>query len=107
MVKFPCCRGHPVWQRGAMAQLVARLVRNEKVRGSNPLSSTHTKCPLSRRNTASQRNSLRCHFDSASPCAPHVRPRPFKRSKPARSAAVPKWCRYRLVVAIDACPIHA
>ena len=24
-----------------MAQLVARLVRNEKVRGSNPLSSTH------------------------------------------------------------------
>ena len=25
---------------GAMAQLVARLVRNEKVRGSNPLSST-------------------------------------------------------------------
>ena len=26
---------------GAMAQLVARLVRNEKVRGSNPLSSTH------------------------------------------------------------------
>jgi hypothetical protein len=30
--------GHPV--RGAMAQLVARLVRNEKVRGSSPLSST-------------------------------------------------------------------
>jgi hypothetical protein len=27
-------------QSGAMAQLVARLVRNEKVRGSNPLSST-------------------------------------------------------------------
>ena len=27
--------------RGAMAQLVARLVRNEKVRGSSPLSSTH------------------------------------------------------------------
>jgi hypothetical protein len=26
--------------RGAVAQLVARLVRNEKVRGSNPLSST-------------------------------------------------------------------
>ena len=26
--------------RGAMAQLVARLVRNEKVRGSSPLSST-------------------------------------------------------------------
>lgn len=25
---------------GAMAQLVARLVRNEKARGSNPLSST-------------------------------------------------------------------
>ncbi len=26
---------------GAVAQLVARLVRNEKVRGSNPLSSTN------------------------------------------------------------------
>ena len=32
------CYHHPVL--GAMAQLVARLVRNEKVRGSNPLSST-------------------------------------------------------------------
>ena len=31
--------GPPV--RGAMAQLVARLVRNEKVRGSSPLSSTN------------------------------------------------------------------
>ena len=30
---------------GAVAQLVARLVRNEKVRGSNPLSSTTTKTP--------------------------------------------------------------
>ena len=28
---------------GAVAQLVARLVRNEKVRGSNPLSSTEAK----------------------------------------------------------------
>src|SRR3954469_5993003 len=27
--------------QGAVAQLVARLVRNEKVRGSNPLSSTN------------------------------------------------------------------
>jgi hypothetical protein len=26
--------------QGALAQLVARFVRNEKVRGSNPLSST-------------------------------------------------------------------
>ena len=31
----------PAGLRGAMAQLVARLVRNEKVRGSSPLSSTH------------------------------------------------------------------
>jgi hypothetical protein len=30
----------PAGLRGAMAQLVARLVRNEKVRGSSPLSST-------------------------------------------------------------------
>ena len=28
-----------------MAQLVARLVRNEKVRGSNPLRSTNRKSP--------------------------------------------------------------
>ena len=33
MLKFPS-------HHGAVAQLVARLVRNEKVRGSNPLSST-------------------------------------------------------------------
>ena len=38
--------GPPV--RGAMAQLVARLVRNEKVRGSSPLSSTEYKCCLTR-----------------------------------------------------------
>ncbi len=30
---------------GAVAQLVARLVRNEKVRGSNPLSSTRSRPP--------------------------------------------------------------
>ena len=30
----------PCGAPGAVAQLVARLVRNEKVRGSNPLSST-------------------------------------------------------------------
>lgn len=34
-------------------------------------------------------------------------PRAFRRSKPARSADVPRWCRYRFVVAIDACPIQA
>jgi hypothetical protein len=33
-----------------MAQSVARLVRNEKVRGSNPLSSTTYKGPLTRSN---------------------------------------------------------
>jgi hypothetical protein len=32
----------PAGLRGAMAQLVARLVRNEKVRGSSPLSSTRS-----------------------------------------------------------------
>ena len=37
---------------GAMAQLVARLVRNEKVRGSNPLSSTNEKTPSPQRKTA-------------------------------------------------------
>ena len=35
------CPSHP----GAVAQLVARLVRNEKVRGSTPLSSTETRRP--------------------------------------------------------------
>jgi hypothetical protein len=34
--------------RGAMAQSVARLVRNEKVRGSSPLSSTTTNLALTR-----------------------------------------------------------
>jgi hypothetical protein len=34
--------------RGAMAQLVARLVRNEKVRGSSPLSSTVLNMVLTR-----------------------------------------------------------
>ena len=38
----------PAGLRGAMAQLVARLVRNEKVRGSSPLSSTESKCHLTR-----------------------------------------------------------
>ena len=33
---------HLVWCEGGLAQLVERLVRNEKVRGSNPLSSTLT-----------------------------------------------------------------
>ncbi len=40
---FRSCRAIPGTPSGAVAQLVARLVRNEKVRGSNPLSST--KCP--------------------------------------------------------------
>jgi hypothetical protein len=41
VVTFPSrSRAH-----GAVAQLVARLVRNEKVRGSNPLSSTNVKPP--------------------------------------------------------------
>ena len=31
---------YPLGTLGAVAQLVARLVRNEKARGSNPLSST-------------------------------------------------------------------
>ena len=46
-----------------MAQLVARLVRNEKVRGSNPLSSTHSKSGLTRSNAASaSRISAHCAF---------------------------------------------
>ena len=36
---MPWCYRFP--SLGAVAQLVARLVRNEKVRGSNPLSSTN------------------------------------------------------------------
>jgi hypothetical protein len=38
----------PAGLRGAMAQLVARLVRNEKVRGSSPLSSTDLIAALTR-----------------------------------------------------------
>jgi hypothetical protein len=39
LLKFPLGL---VETTGAVAQLVARLVRNEKVRGSSPLSSTST-----------------------------------------------------------------
>ena len=39
-------------------------------------------------------------------CTP-VYPGAFRRSRPARSAGVPRWCRSRFVVAIDARPIQA
>jgi hypothetical protein len=47
VVRSSCCRsGDFDAALGAMAQLVARLVRNEKARGSNPLSSTRVKSRL-------------------------------------------------------------
>ena len=50
-VRVVCFRLAPGDRRlGAVAQLVARLVRNEKVRGSNPLSSTDTETPVHQRN---------------------------------------------------------
>ncbi len=50
--------------RGAMAQLVARLVRNEKVRGSNPLSSTHRNRAPTRPDANRRTESHDCHSDS-------------------------------------------
>ena len=49
MLTFPTASSDAL---GAVAQLVARLVRNEKVRGSNPLSSTTSKPRPTCRNTA-------------------------------------------------------
>ena len=73
-----------------MAQLVARLVRNEKVRGSNPLSSTKVQ------RTPSSLSGPPADPDGA-----------FSSAKPARSEAVPRKWRYLFVVRIDSCPIHA
>jgi hypothetical protein len=63
--------------------------RNEKVRGSNPLSSTGTKCGLARPDEQHVLRSSAGHSAQAERRAP----RPFSRSKPARSAAVPRCGR--------------
>ena len=75
-----------------MAQLVARLVRNEKARGSNPRSSTQEAPPDLQKHRRSRGASSR-HGTGFSSRVPPVCPRVFKRSSPARSADVPRWCR--------------
>jgi hypothetical protein len=42
VLEFRGRQGNPAGKLGAVAQLVARFVRNEEARGSNPLSSTKT-----------------------------------------------------------------
>ena len=71
-----------------MAQLVARLVRNEKVRGSNPLSSTTVKPSLTRNTLA--HGATRINFVLTAPalCTPAC-PWRFRPANPARSAYVP------------------
>ena len=64
--------------RGAVAQLVARLVRNEKARGSNPLSSTRREPRPTSVNVAGRAGFRRCHWfadlgsDSRTPVYPSV-----------------------------------
>jgi len=76
---------------GAVAQLVARLVRNEKVRGSNPLSSTTGKPRLTCTNTVQQAGFRHCHSLFPRLRAPLVPPAlRFSLSRPAVSAPVPR-----------------
>ena len=56
--------------RGAVAQLVARLVRNEKARGSNPLSSTRREPRPTSTNVAGRAGFRRCHRCPTSVRAP-------------------------------------
>ena len=60
--------------RGAMAQLVARLVRNEKVRGSSPLSSTRSYPALTRCGTGAVANLRDVIRTPLLACAPFVLP---------------------------------
>ena len=79
--------------RGAVAQLVARLVRNEKVRGSNPLSSTRREPRPTSGNAAGRAGFRRCHWFPTSVRVPPVYPGAFRRSKPARSDRTPTLSR--------------
>jgi hypothetical protein len=70
-----------------------RHLRNEKVRGSSPLSSTSFVSALTRRDVHTKRGSHACDSSAPGWCVPPLRSRAFERSKPARSAEVPRWCR--------------
>ena len=63
---------------GAVAQLVARLVRNEKVRGSNPLSSTRREPRPTSPNAADRAGFRRCHWCPTSVRVPPVYPGAFQ-----------------------------
>src|SRR4029077_13051901 len=65
----------PCGAPGAVAQLVARLVRNEKVRGSNPLSSTTAAPRLTSGNGDTPPAPIGRHAWSWSERVPHVFPR--------------------------------
>src|SRR5829696_10167046 len=77
----------PAGLRGAMAQLVARLVRNEKVRGSSPLSSTDCKCHLTRGDAPSPYHTHHHVIptrppDLCPPCAPNGSDVPVRPCRP-------------------------
>ena len=81
----------PAGLRGAMAQLVARLVRNEKVRGSSPLSSTHLEAGLTSSDDRSSFVSRSCDSATTSARVPRMHPAAwFSLASPARSEAVPR-----------------
>ena len=82
-------------------------LRNEKVRGPNPLSSTYAKAALARRDGSPAADSLSCDCGRSASGVLPVCPGRFRRSNSARSAEAPAWCRYTFVVATEACPIQA
>jgi hypothetical protein len=80
-------------RRTEIGRRFERARPSEKVRGSNPLSSTTPKPrPTSGNATAGAGFSL-CHSAFLSECASPAPPSAFRRSKPARSAEEPRWCR--------------
>ncbi len=56
-----------------MAQPVARLVRNEKVRGSSPLSSTTSNMPLTRAFVLMAASWIPQYFSHVPPVLPSIR----------------------------------
>jgi hypothetical protein len=83
-------------------------LRNEKVRGSNPRSSTTREPRPTSANAETRAGFRHCRLPFLRLRAPPVPPgREFSRSKPAESAPVPRTWRYRFVVAMDSWPIHA
>jgi hypothetical protein len=84
-----------------------RNLRNEKVRGSNPLSSTHRKPPLTRLATSAHLKSSLCHSLRSVRRSPPIRPGSLSRSKPVRSAEASKVVQVQVRRRDRRVPIHA